>query len=255
MRILFITSAHNSLSQRLQVELADRGHAVAVHVATSDEGMVAAVHTRQPDLIVAPMLKRAIPRAIWQRHICLIVHPGIRGDRGAVVARLGDRARRAVVGRDDPAGGRGDGCGADLAAEEFPLPKRPATKSGVYRGAVTEAAVAAVLAAVSRYERGGFEPESLDYRRPGVRGTLRPAMKQADRAIDWSSDPTARIARRIRAADSSPGVLDATLVGEEIFRSARTKRIACAARPASSSRSAREPSASVRWTARSGSAT
>lgn len=25
MRILFITSAHNSLSQRLQVELADRG--------------------------------------------------------------------------------------------------------------------------------------------------------------------------------------------------------------------------------------
>ena len=42
-------------------------------------------------------------------------------------------------------------------------------------------------------------------------------MKQADRAIDWSSDPTARIVRRIRAADSSPGVLDATLFGEEIF--------------------------------------
>ena len=82
MRILFITSAHNSLSQRLQVELADRGHAVAVHLATSDEAMATAVNTQQPDLIVAPMLKKAIPRAIWQRHTCLIVHPGIKGDRG-----------------------------------------------------------------------------------------------------------------------------------------------------------------------------
>ena len=160
MRILFITSAHNSLSQRLQVELADRGHAVAVHVATSDEGMVAAVHTRQPDLIVAPMLKRAIPRAIWQRHICLIVHPGIKGDRGPSsldwAIALGEPSwgvtiLQAVAEMD---------AGPIWAAEEFPLPKRPATKSGVYRGAVTEAAVAAVLAAVSRYERGGFEPES-----------------------------------------------------------------------------------------------
>ena len=40
--------------------------------------------------------------------------PGHQGRPGAVVARLGDRARRAVVGRHDPAGSRGDGCGADL---------------------------------------------------------------------------------------------------------------------------------------------
>ncbi len=217
MRILFITSAHNSLSQRLQIELADRGHTVAVHLATSDEAMGTAVNTQQPDLIVAPMLKKAIPRAIWQRHICLIVHPGIKGDRGPSsldwAIELGEPSwgvtiLQAVAKMD---------AGPIWAAEEFPLPKRPATKSDVYRGAVTEAAVAGVLAALARYERGGFEPEALDYRRPDVRGTLRPAMKQADRAIDWSSDPTARIVRRIRAADSSPGVLDATLFGEEIY--------------------------------------
>ena len=75
----------------------------------------------------------------------------------------------------------------------FRCRRRPATKSGIYRGAVTEAAVAGVLAALARYERGDFEPEALDYCRPDVRGTLRPVMKQADRAIDWSSDPTARI--------------------------------------------------------------
>jgi putative two-component system protein, hydrogenase maturation factor HypX/HoxX len=34
MRILFITSAHNSLSQRLSIELTESGHDVAVCVAT-----------------------------------------------------------------------------------------------------------------------------------------------------------------------------------------------------------------------------
>jgi putative two-component system hydrogenase maturation factor HypX/HoxX len=216
-RILFITSAHNSLSQRLQVELVDRGHAVAVHLATSDEAMGAAVDAHQPDVIVAPMLKKAIPAAIWQRHLCLIVHPGITGDRGpssidwAIERRepsWGVTILQAVAEMD---------AGPIWAAEEFPLPNGFATKSSLYRGAVTEAAVAGVLVALARYERGGFQPHALDYRRADVRGTLRPAMKQADRAVDWMRDSTARIVRRIRAADSSPGVLDTALAGEELF--------------------------------------
>ena len=125
MRILFITSAHNSLSQRLQVELADRGHAVAVHVATSDEAMVAAVDSQQPDLIVAPMLKRAIPRAIWQRHICLIVHPGIKGDRGPSsldwAIALGEPSWGVTILQ---AAAEMD-AGPIWAAEEFPLPRGP----------------------------------------------------------------------------------------------------------------------------------
>ena len=82
MRIMFVTTAHNSLSQRLQVELIHRGHGVAIHLATGDDVMANAVRAHQPDLIVAPMLKRAIPREIWDHHTCLIVHPGIKGDRG-----------------------------------------------------------------------------------------------------------------------------------------------------------------------------
>ena len=35
-----------------------------------------------PDLILAPMLKTAIPDAVWRQHPSLIVHPGIKGDRG-----------------------------------------------------------------------------------------------------------------------------------------------------------------------------
>ena len=216
--------------------------------------MATGVNTQQPDLIVAPMLKKAIPRAIWQRHTCLIVHPGIKGDRGP--SSLDWRSSwRAVVGRDDPAGSRGGDAGPIWAAEEFPLLKRPAPKSGVYRGAVTEAAVAGMLAALARYERGGFEPEALDYRRPDVRGTLRPPMKQADRAIDWSSDPTSGSSGGSARPTAVPAFSMRRCSGRRSTCTVRTKRIVCAALPASSSRSAREPSASARWTARSGSVT
>jgi hypothetical protein len=61
-------------------------------------------------------------------------------------------------------------------------------------------------------------------------------MKQADRAIDWSSDPA--LDRRIRGR-GSPCVLDATLAGEEMS-AARTKKIVCAA-PRPVPRAAREP--------------
>lgn len=217
MRILFITSAHNSLSQRLQVELVDRGHTVAVHLAATDEGMRAAVTEHRPDLILAPMLKRAIPPAIWGRHTCLIVHPGIKGDRGpssldwAILreeSSWGVTVLQAVAEMD---------AGPIWATVEFPPPSRPISKSSLYRTAVTEAAVTAVLLAVERYERGGFEPEPLDDCCADVRGACRPAMKQADRSIDWSNDSTARIVRRIRAADTNPGVLDATLFGDEMY--------------------------------------
>src|ERR1700724_4006118 len=82
MRILFLTSAHNSLSQRLWIELGDLGHEIRVCVAATGEAMIAAVTREAPDLIIAPMLKIAIPEEVWSRHLCLIVHPGIKGDRG-----------------------------------------------------------------------------------------------------------------------------------------------------------------------------
>jgi putative two-component system hydrogenase maturation factor HypX/HoxX len=40
MKILFLTSAHNSLSQRLLVELSARGHDIQVCVAATGETMM-----------------------------------------------------------------------------------------------------------------------------------------------------------------------------------------------------------------------
>ena len=71
MRILFLTSAHNSLSQRLWIELGERGHEISVCVTATDEEMIAAASREAPDLILAPMLKIAIPEEVWSRYLCL----------------------------------------------------------------------------------------------------------------------------------------------------------------------------------------
>ena len=216
MNIQFLTSAHNSLSQRLLIELSGRGHTVTVCLATSAEVMIQAVAQHAPDLIVAPMLRAAIPEAVWRQHRCLIVHPGIKGDRGPSSLdwalsnneeTWGVTVMEAVAEMD---------AGPIWAAQEFPLDNKAITKSSLYRQDVTEAAVRAVLEAVAKLESHDGRPEPLDYSKPEVRGCLRPPLRQPDRAIDWSQDTTAQIARKIRAADSDPGVLD-SLFGKPYF--------------------------------------
>ena len=82
LRVLFLVSAHNSLSQRAWIALTELGHEVTVAVVDSAAAMEAAVSEHRPQLIVCPMLKKMIPESIWAKHRCLVVHPGPRGDRG-----------------------------------------------------------------------------------------------------------------------------------------------------------------------------
>src|SRR5215207_6564486 len=82
LRILFIVSAHNSLSQRTLVALRALGHHVTVEVVDSSAAVEAAVARHRPELVVCPMLKTIIPERVWRQHRCLVVHPGPIGDRG-----------------------------------------------------------------------------------------------------------------------------------------------------------------------------
>ena len=209
MRILFLTHSFNSLTQRLYLELTGRGHEVSVEFDISDAVTLEAVALYRPDLIVAPFLKRAIPEEIWRKQVCLIVHPGILGDRGPSALdwailngepEWGVTVLQAAAEMD---------AGDIWASANFPM--RAASKGSLYRNEVTEAAVAAVLEAVEKFEAGGFVAEPLDDVRPGVRGQWRPAMRQEDRAIDWHDDDTATVLRKIRSADGFPGVLDEVL--------------------------------------------
>jgi putative two-component system hydrogenase maturation factor HypX/HoxX len=92
------------------------------------------------------------------------------------------------------------------ASVEFAMPG--CSKSSTYRTEVADAAVEAVLLAVERFAGGRYRPEPLDYSRTDVTGQLRPPCRQPDRGIDWLSEPTETVLARLRAADSSPGVLD-----------------------------------------------
>jgi putative two-component system hydrogenase maturation factor HypX/HoxX len=215
-RILFISTAHNSLSQRLLVECTRLGHTISLCIGGSAEAMHAAAEKTRPDLIVAPMLKTAIPECVWRRYRCLIVHPGIKGDRGPSsldwALTLGEKTWGVTVLQADAE----MDAGPIWSAETFAMPAQGVSKSDLYRGEVTEAAVRAVLRAVQKVGDGTIDPEVLDYSRADVRGELRPAMRQRDRSVDWSSHSTADIARAIRAADSSPG-LATQLCGQDVF--------------------------------------
>ena len=214
MRILFLAHAFNSLAQRLYVELAERGHEVSVEFDVNDAVTLEAVELYRPHLIVAPFLKRAIPAAVWKHHVCLVVHPGIPGDRGPSAldwAILNGESRWGVTVLQ--ATGEMD-AGSIWASGEFGM--RPATKASLYRNEVTGAAVEAVCLAVERYQSGKFIPAPLDYADAAVRGKLRPLMRQNDRCINWQKDDTATVLRKIRSADGYPGVRD-TVCSREVY--------------------------------------
>ncbi|GAB4355006.1 MAG: hydrogenase maturation protein [Gammaproteobacteria bacterium] len=214
MRILLLTHTFNSLTQRFFVELTERGHEVSVEFDINDAVTVEAVALFRPDLIIAPYLRRAIPEAVWKHHTCIVIHPGIVGDRGpsaldwAILEgerRWGVTALQANAVMD----------GGDIwASAEFPM--RLAKKSSLYRNEVTEAAVRCLEEVLARFGDPGFRPTPLDYGDPAVRGRLRPLMRQADRRIDWQRDTTETVLRKIHAADGNPGVLD-RILGREFF--------------------------------------
>lgn len=211
MRILFLTHSFNSLTQRLYVELTERGHDVSLEFDINDMVTVEAVRLFQPDLIIAPYLRRAIPEQIWRQHLCLVVHPGIVGDRGPSAldwAILNGETEWGVTVLQ--ADSEMD-AGPVWACVNFPM--RTARKSSLYRNEVTEAAVMAVLQAIERSERGDFSPDTLDYSRPDVRGQWHPLMNQAEHRINWLADDTQTVLRKIHSADGSPGVAD-VLLGE-----------------------------------------
>jgi len=214
MRILFLTHDFNSLTQRLFVELEARGQEVSVEFDINDEVAMEAVDLYQPDLVIAPFLKRAIPEPVWRSRVCLVLHPGIPGDRGPSALDWAIRDGEASWGVTVLQANAEMDAGDIWASCEFPM--RSATKASLYRNEVTEAAVEAVGTALDRFQAGDYRPVPLDYGDPQVRGRWRPLMQQADRAIAWDRDDTDTVLRKIRCADGFPGVRD-RLFGREVF--------------------------------------
>ncbi len=208
MRILFLCYRFNSLAQRLYCELTERGHEVSVELDVHPELTIEAAQLYKPDLIIAPFLRRKVPREVWTRYKTLIIHPGPPGDRGPSALDW------AII-----RGEREWGVTLLEATEEYDagdiwafrtFPMRFARKSSLYRNEVTEGAVECVLEALEKYEKGDVNPT------PQREGLWNPKMEQSIRRIDWERDTTREVLRKIYASDSQPGVLD-RIGGKEVF--------------------------------------
>ena len=205
MRILLLAHAFNSLTQRLFVELGAAGHGVSIEFDIADSVTEEAVALFGPELVVAPFLKRAIPESVWRRYRCIVIHPGIPGDRGpsaldwAIIN--GEREWGVTVLQ---ANGEMD-AGDIWASAGFAM--RDATKASLYRNEVTEAAVAALGLTLARAMEPGFKPEPLDYAHAGIRGRPRRAAPAGSRHR-LAPGRHGTVLRKIRAADGFPGVLD-----------------------------------------------
>jgi len=214
MRILLLTHAFNSLSQRLYIELRQWGHEVSIEFDVNDAVTAEAIRLFQPDLILAPFLKRAIAESVWKTYPCIIVHPGIEGDRGpssldwAILnqeTHWGVTCLQADAEMD---------AGPIWASVEFPM--RKAKKSSLYRHEVTEAAVEAVRQTLDNMGNPAFSPRPLNPHAHGIRGQWRNPMAQSDRAINWRDDTTATILRKVSSADGVPGLRD-TIAGTHVY--------------------------------------
>ncbi len=214
MRILFLAHAFNSLTQRLFIELTQIGHQVSVEFDINDEVAIEAVELFKPDLVIAPFLKRAISSKIWRKHVCLIVHPGIPGDRGPSALDW------AILNQESHWGITILQANAEMDAGDiwgsckFEMPDT--NKSSIYHTEVTEAVVKALLQALIHFQNGNYSAEALDYSKAKIKGQLRPLMRQASRSIDWKIDDTDTVLRKLRCADGFPGVSD-KLFGRELF--------------------------------------
>ncbi|MCW9035691.1 MAG: hydrogenase maturation protein [Rhodospirillales bacterium] len=205
MNILFLTHAFNSLTQRLFVELRQRGHKVSIEYDINDRVTIEAVEQYQPDLIIAPYLRRAIPEQIWKNHTCLIVHPGPVGDRGPSSLDWAVLEGKEEWGVTILQADAEMDAGAIWASNNFSM--RLAAKGSLYRQEVMEAAVKGVLEAVENKPT----PRALT----DMNG-WRDLMKQDVRSVDWDNDVTATVLRKIRAADGFPGVRD-NILGLDCF--------------------------------------
>ncbi|MBW0491045.1 hypothetical protein O181_030760 [Austropuccinia psidii MF-1] len=178
LKILFLCTAHNSLSQRLSLVLKERGHRVTVELALSAEIMVEAANLATPDVIICPYLTKKVPSQVFERYLTLIIHPGPPGDAGPSAidwVLLGDdgsepdpqKTLQIISTNDYVANNKGRShwgvtvlqaieefdAGPVWAWDQFPIVldgPQALTKASLYRGPVTTAALAACLCAIDR---------------------------------------------------------------------------------------------------------
>lgn len=196
LKILFLCTAHNSLSQRLALVLGEQGHYVTVELALSPQIMIEAATLASPDLVICPYLVKKVPAEVYEKYLTLVIHPGPPGDAGPSAldwALLGDdgsepdaeKALEIISSNKYVQAGHGRShwgvtvlqaieefdAGPVWAWDQFPISldgSNAPTKASLYRGPVTQAATTACLKAIERILSVAASP-SFPEIHPGLR--------------------------------------------------------------------------------------
>jgi len=206
MKILILATAFSGMEQRVLMELKALNHILDEHYDLDKNRLIEQVDRFQPDVIGCPFLTQRIPSEVWKNYICLVVHPGIEGDRGP-------SSLDWAIGEDEQSWGvtlfqANEGFDAGDVWRTRCFHMREASKTSIYKREVTGVAVGLIKQALGDIEHGHFTARPLDYNCPVVKGRKRPLMRQSDRMIDWH-DTTMEVAvRKLNAADSRPGTRD-----------------------------------------------
>lgn len=215
MKILLFASAYNGMCQRMHRELEADQHTISIELSANEQQMISAVEDFQPDLIICPFLKHAVPEKIWRQHLCLIVHPGIEGDRGPSSLDWAITSKTITWGVTLLQADAEMDAGDIWDSQKFHL--RNGAKASIYRREVIATAVRMVKNLLQHtLKNSNFKPRLLNYNDPKVSGRYLPLMRQDSRQIDWGIDTAAAIVRKINTADSFPGVLD-SIAGNAVY--------------------------------------
>lgn len=213
MKILILSTAFSGLTQRVVRELLHEGYTLEEHYGMDEDRLRQQISSFKPKLILCPFLTQRIPDDVWKDNLCLIVHPGIEGDRGPssldwCITEGADEWGVTLLQADAEMD-----AGDIWGTANFPM--RTAGKTSIYKREVTTAALQLIRQALRDIINPKFKPRPLDYSKPNVKGFCRDLMRQPDRSINWQTDSTVDVINKINAADSTPGVKD-SLGGHDV---------------------------------------
>lgn len=215
-RVLLLSNSFNSMSQRAYLELTDRlKQDVRFEMAIDEKQMVDSVKKHNPHIILCPFLTKRIPDEIWKNkeRLCLVVHPGIHGDRGASSIDWALKRKLPEWGVTVLQADEEMDAGDIWSTKNFPVPKK-VTKSALYGSLVINTAMDCIHEAMEKFV-SGQNGIPLDYSDPSVKGRLNDTMKLADRKIDFSL-AAEDVESDIRFSDSAPGA-PCTLLDNDVF--------------------------------------
>ncbi len=196
-KISLLVTSFNSLTQAVYVWLRDHNHLVDVVYATSltrDEEL----EVFAPELVLCPFLKHYVPSNIYERYPTFVFHPGIRGDRGAYSLEWALWQEKKEWGGVWLRVGR-ELDGGDIYAEgSFVM--RKSYKASIYRNEELHTALVLLPELLNNIE--------TDVKTPQLQNPIHPSFTTR---IEWESDDTATILKKINTLDSFPGVEDEIL--------------------------------------------